>query len=605
MSSCVDTLGPGYELCNSNHCNNFQETSIFHATCLCIDWQGNPIPDCNPKNSNYPVQTAQCKNGSTGEIQNISSQACSQLGQPWFWDTCYCCCTCFAANTPIAVPNGLMAIGDLLVNNEVLAAAGTPGSWNWTAQTVTFSAGTPASAPGSLGNMMIYLAYGDNQSLIVSRDQLMVLPDGKLKRADQLVPGTDMLVAADGSAPLNINMLASGYYMGAIHHIATSTPSYDEWDGSIDDHLINANGVVAGDYLLQMYQDMAKMAPNLADPEAPDLGHADYKAANSGVSVKAFVVGESHQAAGMEVRAHNFRAHAESEAFIPAGAFQLFSSRQEALLMDQSIPKRGFSDVTNVQLTSYYIKLFSAFYPKVHVYLDWESIHPNVYAFTQYGTPTVVIAGEFLRLGPLYGPAMAIGIASGIASAGIEANSGDVGRSVYDGIGVVMQQALQGVNTFNQTLVAGQAQFDTLLALLAKLETGGEGGISANCLSQVIDAAISGDPLPECAGGPPVPLTLASASYADGALTISFSEPINVASALNPKSYQLTPNGSIIKLDAPAGVTSSVVATVTLDPGDYSLLVSGVTGATGDKLDPAHSSALFTVGDGDGGTTKA
>lgn len=596
MSSCVDTLGPGYELCNSNHCDSFQETSIFHATCCCVDWQGHTIPDCNPKNSNYPVQTFQCKNASTGEIQNISSQACSQLGSPWFWDTCYCCCTCFAANTPIAVPNGLMAIGDLLVSNQVMAAAGKPGAWTWTAQDVTFSAGTPAALPGTPGNMMIFLSYGDNQSLIASRDQLFVMTDGLLKRADQLVPGTDMLIAADGSDPVKINLLASGYYLGAVHHIATSTPSYDEWDGSIDDHLINANGIVSGDYLLQMYQDTPKMAPNMTDPEAPDLGHADYKASNPGVSVKPFVVGESLQAAGTEVRAHNFRAHAESEALIPAGAFQLFSPKQEVLLMDPSIPKRGFSDVTNVQMTNYYIKLFAGFYPNVHLYLDWESIHPNVFAFAQYGTPTVVIAGEFLRLGPLYAPAIAIALASGIASAAIEANGADVGPSVYDGIGVVLQQALQGGNSLNETLSAGQAQFDSLLALLARLEKGGEGPISANCLSQVIDAAISGDPLPECAGGPPVPLTLDSASYVDGALTINFSEPVDAGTALNPKNYQLTPGGSIIKLDMPAGVSASVTATVTLDPGEYSLLVSGVSGADGDKLDPAHSSAVFTVG---------
>ncbi len=597
MSSCVDTLGPGYLLCNSNHCNSFQETSIFHATCSCIDWQGNPIPDCNPKNSNYPVQTGQCYNQSTGAILNNTSIDCSNLGQPWVWQTCYCCCTCFAANTPIAVPAGTVALGDIKVGDAVLAATGSANNWVWNSQSVTFSSGTPATTGTGPtdGNIMMFMAYGSDQALILSRDQLVMMPDGKLKRADQLVPGTDQLVGADGGL-LPIHLISTGYYKGAIHHIATDTPSYDAWDGSIDNHLINAGGVIGGDYLLQMYQDTAKMQPNLA-PTAPTLGSTEYHAAATGVSIKPFVVGAALAPAGIEATAIGFRGHAESEALIPAGAFQLFTAHQEALLMGPTIPKRGFSDVTNVTLTNYYAKVFGAFFPSIDVYLDWESIHPNLYAFHQYGRQTVVIGGELLRLGPLYGPAMAMAISFGVANLVFDSNTTEVGHSIYDGVGVVMQQVFQGGDTLNQLQQGGQAQFDTLLNLLAALEgdKGGD-GISATCMISTINAAISGDPLPECAGGPPqATLALLGADYDAGALTIRFNEPVDAATATDVKNYGLTPSGTIKEIVMAPDIGATVVATVDLDAGDYSLTVSKVTATDGSPLNPAKSSAGFKV----------
>lgn len=598
--SCVDTLGPGNSLCNSDHCNEFQETSNFHAICLCIDWQGNPIPDCNPKNSNYPVQTGQCFNPNTGAIENTTSQNCTAKGAPWYWQTCYCCCTCFAANTPIAIPTGTIAIGDVQINDSVLAAAGTEGAWTWSPQLVTFSSGAPAttSTNPTAGNMMIYMGFGDDKALILSRDQLVMLPDGKLKRADQLVPGADQLVDAADNASLPIHQLASGYYKGAVHHIATATPSYTDWDGSIDNHLINANGIIGGDYLLQMYQETDKMRPHLAAPEAPDLGSPEYHAAApASLMVKPFVVGKKMMAAGVEVTAPGFRAHAASEALIPSGAVQLFTARQEALLMGPTIPKRGFSDVTNVQLTHYYAKLYGAFYPGIDIYLDWESIHPNVYAFKQYGTQVVVIGGELLRLGPLYGPAMAMAISFGVANGALEGNADDVGHSLYDGIGVIMQQVFQGGGTIGELQQGGQAQFTALLDLLDTAEAGdGDDGLSATCILSTIDAAISGDPLPACAGGPPTPtLALTAADYADGRLTITFSEPIDAPSATNVKHYHVTPNGEITAVTMVEGVGSTVVASVALEPGSYALTASRIQAMDGSPLDPAHSSAPFTV----------
>jgi len=501
MTTCVDSLGPGYALCANEHCSDFQYTSFYNAICRCLDWQGNPIPNCDPKNSIYPVQSGQCANSDTGAIENINDRACAQLGAPWYWQTCYCCCTCFASATPVAGPDGLRALGDYVAGDQVLAAAAAGGSLCWTPQTVEFSAGSPpAAGSGSPGTIMVYVEYGDGQALIASPNQLFLTPSGQVKRADQLVPGADSLVDKEGGG-VALHRLASGHYRGGIHHIATSVPSYDAWDGSLDGHLINANGIVCGDYVLQMYQDTVKMKPHLAAPDAPTLGTAAYQAAAPGLAVKPFVVGRTLALAGTEVSQPGFRAHGPSPVVIPEKATQLFTADQEKLLADPAIPKRGFSDETNVQRTDYYITLYGGFFRDVAIILDWEGQRPNVFAYTQGGQATVVISGEFLRLGPLYGEAMAIALAFGVANRHLAADANHPGRSLYDGVGVVMQQALQGRDGSMSTLIEGHQQFDALLALLMETNEAVAGAaLSASCMASVIDAAMWGKPLPACAG---------------------------------------------------------------------------------------------------------
>jgi len=595
MSSCLDTLGPDAVGCTSVHCNQYQETTAFHMVCQCLNWQGNPIPNCSVKDSNYPIPSGQCFNPNTNTVQDISSQACAGLGLPWFWQTCYCCCTCFSANTPVAGPDGFRAIGGYLVGDQVLAAAGAGGSWSWTPQTVQFSSGTPPTTGDETGPIMLLVEFGGGQSVVASTNQLFVVPGGKVKRANQLVPGSDQLVDADGKR-VAIHRVSSGYYKGAVHHLATSTPSYEEWDGSLDDHLINANGIVGGDYLLQLFQDTPKMKPHLAAADAPVIGTQAYTAAAPDLLIKPFVVGESSEVEGTEVSVPHFRVHAASAAYIPDGAMALFSPDQEIYLMDPDIPKRGFSDVTNVQITDYYIKLYRGFFPDVSIYLDWENMRPNLFAFSQYGQATVVISGEFLRLAPLYGEAIVLALAVGVANCHLAADTCDLGHCLYDGISGILPQVLMGGQTLGAAQSGGQAQLGKLLSMLAAKDgNAAPGFLAASCLASTIDAAISGDPLPACAGGAPASLfSLASATYSTAGLTVTFSLPLDF-SATNLADYQLSPSGIVEAAANLPDQEDSVLLSVTLPAGKYILNVGGIVAANGAQLDPTKSSTSFTV----------
>ena len=606
MSSCVDTLGPGPDniLCPTNHCDAYQVTSAFHGVCNCVDWQGNPIPDCNPKGSLYPVQTGECYNPDTKEWSLVNAQECANKGLPWYFRTCYCCCTCFAADTRLNAPDGFRAIGSYVVGDDVLAADRSGDGWTWSPQTVQFSSGSPVTAdPGpTSGNIMIYLEYGtEGRFLIATPNQLFALVDGKLRRADQLVPGTDQL-SDPGGAPVAINRLTTGYYKGAIHHVATEMVNYDRFTGSLDGHLINTNGVVVGDYLLQLFQDTPKMAPHI-EQSLPILGTPAYAEQHPDLVVKPYVVGADHEAVGAEYSTPElFTQHGESVDQIPDAAIALFTPRQEAMLLDPDIPKRGFSDTTNEQQVDYFVKLLAGFYPDVTISYDWNSVHPNVYGYQVDGKQTVFLGGEFLRLGPLYGPAMAIAIGFGVAAASGEATAG---QALFLGVSGVLLDALGPYWT--ETITAGAAQFHALLLALEGKEyhaPADPDGVSAKCLGEIIGAALSGMDMPTCAGGPTLRLnSVVYKPYQDGdgpgqqdMLVLSFNDELAEPSASDKTNYALSPTAVIDQVNpGEQDLTSVQVVVEPLTAGRYVLTVHDLIGANGNTLNPIASKAGFKV----------
>jgi hypothetical protein len=178
---------------------------------------------------------------------------------------------CFALNTPIESPKGPRPIEDYFVGDPVVAAsAAGDGSWSWATYAVEFSSGT---GPGRDQPAMVYIHFGEEGVLIVTPDQPLLIGGGMLKRADQLVPGTDSLVAAGGGT-VPIEQVSVGSFAGGIHDIATGISSSLEWDGSLDGHLLNAAGVICGDFVLQIRQGDPRMARYLA--VGPTVGSVEY-----------------------------------------------------------------------------------------------------------------------------------------------------------------------------------------------------------------------------------------------------------------------------------------------------------------------------------------
>lgn len=185
---------------------------------------------------------------------------------------CYCCCGSAESPTAVAVDRTTFkAINEFAVGDKVLVAT-KPDLSAWEQAPVAFSSGT---GPGS-DSPTIQVRYGDpNQpeTLIVAGRQLFLLAGGKLKQASRLVAGQDQLVRADGSATPIIDVLG-GIAADTLHCIATSTEPATRLAG----HLMVVNGVVCGDYALQL-GNLEQTAPDLlvaGHADLPELGSPAY-----------------------------------------------------------------------------------------------------------------------------------------------------------------------------------------------------------------------------------------------------------------------------------------------------------------------------------------
>jgi len=326
------------------------------------------------------------------------------------------------------------------------------------------------------------------------------------------------------------------------------------------------------------------------------------------IHVRPYVAATSAAVAESPITAKHFVTFGESRTMIPDDAAALFTTDQEALLLDPDVPKRSFADSTNKDAVNYYASIYSAFYPEIQFYLDWANPRPNVFAFQEFGRKTVVIGGELLRLQPLYDNAMAIALAFGVGSL-LGSNPADgtsgytvPGQALYFGIGVVMRTAMQTGTLWNDTVSAGKGELTTVInALITKGPDTGSGPDrpALQCLLDVMNAALSGLELPTCAGGPTIGgLKLQSASYDTQLqqITVTYNQPVSAYSATNPKNYNVTPGKTAISTAVvDPDDAASVLLTGPLAAGNYTVAARNVRASDGSTLDLKTDSASFTV----------
>ncbi len=514
--------------CDPSTCYDESNRS-FRMACRCTDWQGRPIPGCVPPPRDTPFQLFECRDASTGAVQSLPLEECRALGEPWHVASCSCYCPGGHAATQVAAPAGSTALRGLAIGDAVLAAHGVgdpAGTIDWRPTTVTFATTTQV-APGGAAPLMVNIAFGVDRAIIVHPGQLMLVAAGRLKRADQLVAGSDTLVDRDGAA-LTVHAVTPGHYHGEIAYVATGDTDPADWDGTLDGHLLALDGVIVGDYLLELMADGDMLARHLAAPaSAPAINAA---MAGSALAPTAPAPATPPATPPPSADSHaTFAALEGPSIVIPITAVLLFSPVQEAAFAVPRVPVRPLTDQTNVVSAQYFITLFSAFFPHVTVTLDWGSPRANVAVFATAKQPQVVIGGGFARLGPIYREAIAVAIGFGIANRTIPSDATSIGHALYDGVGSILPQALRGGDLVS-TLSAALDQYTALFALVEAPETmvaaesapapvpnsaptpapppsphptphpiPPKPAPTLACLAEVIDAAISGIDFPTCA----------------------------------------------------------------------------------------------------------
>ncbi len=171
----------------------------------------------------------------------------------------------FAYGTPIAGPDGFRPIETYAVGDEAIGADLEGQKPVWAPREVAFSGGVP---PNPHEDPMVYLTYGEDGALTVTIDQCFLLMDGALKAATYLEPG-DQLVGADGGAVI-LTQVAVVRFQGGVHAIALAPTT---WSGSANGHLLDAGGVVAGDYVANQHALEAAQAKGASSPPPGPLDY--------------------------------------------------------------------------------------------------------------------------------------------------------------------------------------------------------------------------------------------------------------------------------------------------------------------------------------------
>ncbi len=508
---------------------------------------------------------------------------------------CDCCCACFAWNTPIAVPKGFKMVQNFEVGDQILVSN---EKFEWETQKIGFSSGTPPLPPGQQTYpTAVYVHYGEGRGLICTPDQLFLMPSGKLKQAIKLSIN-DYLVDDKGEK-VSINSIKLAEYAGGWNHIATTL----EYEGSIDGHLMNSNGVVAGDYTLQVNQD--KFSDMMEG--GPSIGSKEYDEAHAGheVSFKNF----EHPDAGDDV-AHvpeTLKLYHGKPSFIPDNANEFVTNAQAIDILSKA-KNRDFSNHTGTSSVEYIFQVMRSFYPDIQYYLDWNSATPNVHAFELYGAQHVVVSGGFVRIEEVQFEALAVAIAQ--ASASFMQPEGFEHRGLlatiycdYFGIGTIMQSVWQ--YGFYDMAQKGIEQIRTIFGYISpeNAKADPEAPLkypSIECREKTMMFAQLGGGIPECVGVPVKPLLKVTGDEVgtdkDGKPTvvINFSDVLDPDTAQNVCNYILEPPVKLTEAKIQMEDASMVQLFGDFSKNTkYELTVENVKGDSGQRLDPNNNTAHF------------
>jgi hypothetical protein len=338
-------------------------------------------------------ESAHCS-GADAEINEICKIAGWPVNHPVLTrdskGPCTCSCSCLAHGTPVQLAEGsFKAIETIAVGESVLAAG---KNLDWRAKEVVFSQGTTGV---SRQKYTVLVTYGET-ALAVTSDHLFLLSGGKLKSADRLIVG-DELVSPEGK-PVPILSVHIGDYTAGFHHIATSKEKPSE---SLDGHLLNTNGVVSADYTLQLFYRTGQLDAQLIPQHAskPIVGSPQYVKEYGGASLRAPA---SVQRTNVRFAAHN--ALDQSDTFVPAEQTVLnipphacrFISDADAKAR-AGMPKRAFNDPLSREWTESLINHFRTFYPNVSYHLDWADDTVNAFAWVENGVRHVALKGGLVR----------------------------------------------------------------------------------------------------------------------------------------------------------------------------------------------------------------
>ncbi|WP_059051430.1 M48 family metalloprotease [Paenibacillus senegalimassiliensis] len=312
------------------------------------------------------------------EINEICRQEGWPIGHPVLTrdskGPCTCQCSCFALNTPIMISDGITKAVQNIKVGDYIQVAGLDLVWRQ--KEVGFSAGSKGNRT-TLQPSIVFISYGENQHLVVTPDSLFLTSDKKLKRADKL--NVEDFLIGEHSDKIPINGVGIGNYRGGFHHIATDV---DEPSENLDGHLIMANGVVCGDYTLQIKyhgNTFKKDFENMLTVGTKEYNEKYGKLKRELIDNEAFIP--------------SFEVHK----VLPPPDARTFISNYEAKRHLESGTFRSYTDHLSQTWIEYLFQQFKLHYPNVNYSLDWDNDEVNAVAWKDNEKRYVQVFGGLVR----------------------------------------------------------------------------------------------------------------------------------------------------------------------------------------------------------------
>jgi hypothetical protein len=576
------------------NCQMFMNTPVYHASC------GNQPPYT-------PVINVCCQNENTREIKcfaNNSITQCMALHQQdpaWDLIQCYCCCDGPGFSQSVAVRSGIVPLASLRKGDAVLAGSvrGSAGRRRlaWSSAAAGFSAGLASNI-----SPCVLIGTGGKaaRELSCAPDQPVLLADGTVTTADRLRLD-DILLDLDGN-PAPIRALGFGPSPLPLHNLATSVP----FNGSLDGRLLCINGLVVGDYDLQLR--LAELAPAAlaADHAARARRNASTPPAADGTS-RTRTVGFRATDPGVTSPIKLSISEPVDASAVPNDARTFFTPDQMADVAANGtlVPASDPQPQQNVDDAS---KLLGAVFHGITISYDPGNLDPTVYAYRHLiGGNLVQINGGLARQSGLKLEGITMAIAWGIAClvAGAPKN-----KNGYSAVGLgdlfsfetIGRRIWTGTSYLSNALAAF-SQWQALFALVSPAHASGDpqdpiDDPSLACRVEAVQSAIGGGALPPCAGGgTATPLELNSAmTLSLSFLQLGFNEPVWADNVPDVTNYTLDPAAAIIAAVLDPSNTKSVLVVSQFQQGQqYEITVRNLKSGDGAALDPEHASLDFTA----------
>jgi hypothetical protein len=560
-----------------------------------VDNKGGKLCDWNSVCK--PIQEALDK-----YCKDSGQNPCAPMPQMPNGQMCYCCCSCFAYNTPIEASLGeYVMVQDIVANvDEILAGSYAQGDStpNWQERLVDYSSGISAG-PGEAElefDYMFYITYQAEdgsqapQSMIVTVDHMFLRPNGKVTPVQYLAPN-DKIVASHGGLA-DVRFVVPARYKGGLHHIM-----FDGFDNTtLDNHLLSANGVVTADYSVQLAYSTGNLNPDLVDQPSGEasLRASDraYQARYANTEALAFVADKSRWPKGVTPIA------SESMINVPVYA-KSYLTEAQAADVQANAPVLPPDNTINVTTALWLFDVYGSFFNTPIYLVDWQNETPNAYTWETNRQRFILLTGGLLRVAKFNQEGLAIIIAQLLAVAG---GAACVGPADYDGVFSKLRQVWRD-SLYFLTYSQGIEQIKALFSYVSEENARANPADicaqpSLDCRVQTMNAASSMMPLPSCAN-PDAYFGVVSAKAGRRYVAVAFNEPINPETGGSTDNYAIIgPEDGLVTVDSAEVdplVPSQVRLCVTgLQPStDYTVTVKDVLSAADIPIDPEHASADF------------